>query len=833
MIKKTLVLLLLSTPVYAVDTQSSINSADAYWAKKANHTSTTGVDNYMSSRPAQNTGSSSTEGSNLGANARKNYSDPVKTQDMLNQFQSGKGGMVDLAGNQASNANTTNYDVCLFNNPKSPDLCANDKASSDAYKLCKQQNPQTWETACASMAGALAAVDFRSGCSNSKEYIKLSYIPNAGTNDINKLVLEVDPYLTGTKTNVNPLPAPASGVCTNGIIACNAGTFTNCKYYKWVDTGGGIPGFQLTNNMAEIGGCYCVNKSCGSDLPFLNGLQILRDLSRGASAAMLRSVGEDTQITDSKLDNANLTITINAAKISECSGTAKGSTPNAQTSDPQVNNLTEMSDKMTNGTNTNDYLAEAGTSATTMSENTPDSQGTDISASGFSDPATKTQWKADYQTNGNNYLKLVKSANDITTSGVKELSCTIKKNYGINSVITNKSNSGVIAGCTDDGLGMRLSETNVSGTNYYDMTVWDTNKGHIVGNVIDGSTGKATTTYWAGLPLNTTMPGSLGRKLQQWTVKGNTYCNGTEILSSATGKSFNTDYTFPQTCGEYGVQCWTFSWEYSFDYVDDVASEGLTDGCAVLDADTTCQLKDETIDGVVTRSNYLKKGITPLPSSKIFTGQVTGSNTIWQAGWETKRTYLCKKDTPPNADINDITKRADSINKSTVFDSATGDIAFTDKAKDAKGNFVETARTDSLKVSVQSPGTCDMVCKVSKIAIDTQVRTQVGSTVDTTNPSKPQRTGVNILPVTGSGTGTAAGQLSAIKSYNFTYCMPNNPANLTTVGSDWTCPLKPDETIEHPCSCPDEFGESVGKIVSLIEAAKSVKCSKETSVPVP
>ena len=88
MIKKTLVLLLLSTPVYAVDTQSSINSADAYWAKKANHTSTTGVDNYMSSRPAQNTGSSSTEGSNLGANARKNYSDPVKTQDMLNQFQS-------------------------------------------------------------------------------------------------------------------------------------------------------------------------------------------------------------------------------------------------------------------------------------------------------------------------------------------------------------------------------------------------------------------------------------------------------------------------------------------------------------------------------------------------------------------------------------------------------------------------------------------------------------------------------------------------------------------------------------------------------------------------
>jgi hypothetical protein len=267
MVKKILVLLLLSTSAYAVDTQLNIQSADEYWAKKANHTSTATVDTYMSTHRTQNTSGANQEAGQLGAGARQNYSSATSFGDMLNNYQAGKGGIVDLAGLITTSNKFTKYDLCIFNNPTNKSLCDGDKAASDAYKQCKAKNPTTWQTTCSTMAGALASVDFSSGCSNSKEYIKLSYIPNTSF-DIDTLVLFVDPTLSGTPTMVTPLPAPASGVCANGIITCDAGTFFNCKYYKWVDTGGGFPGFSPATNMSELGGCYCVNKSCGSNLPY-------------------------------------------------------------------------------------------------------------------------------------------------------------------------------------------------------------------------------------------------------------------------------------------------------------------------------------------------------------------------------------------------------------------------------------------------------------------------------------------------------------------------------------------------------------------------------------
>ncbi len=53
-----------------------------------------------------------------------------------------------------------------------------------------------------------------------------------------------------------------SGICQNGYIACNKGTWNNCRFFKW----------QWKNNMlgtyeepddTELGQCICVNNSCG------------------------------------------------------------------------------------------------------------------------------------------------------------------------------------------------------------------------------------------------------------------------------------------------------------------------------------------------------------------------------------------------------------------------------------------------------------------------------------------------------------------------------------------------------------------------------------------
>jgi hypothetical protein len=832
MIKKILVFLLLSTPAYAVDTQSNINAADAYWQKKADHTSTSTVDSYMGSHRTQNTTSASQEAGQLGAGARQNYSNASGLGAMLNNHQAGNGGVVDLAGLPSNNYKTTTYDLCLFNNPGKPELCANDKATSDAYKQCKTYNPTTWQTTCAGMAGALAKVDYKSGCSNSKEYIKLAYLPDTSTFDISTLALFVDPALNGVKTYLSPLPAPASGICANGIITCNAGTFSNCKYYKWIDTGGGMPGFALTNNMSELGGCYCVNKSCGSNLPLLNSAQILRDLSAGASSAILKSVGEGAQITDTQPEYGILTITVNAAKLSDCAGTAAGSKPSVTTSDPKVSNLTGIAQRMTNENPTTDFLEEAGASAKAAMENNQDPQGADISTEGFADPATRAQWKSSYQANGNNYYKTMRNINDITTSGYQDVSCAIKRNYVISNPIYQVPGSGQTWVSTDHLSTQTLTKSG----NSYSLIFW----GSKIGNQTltswtvsppTGTTNSTTTTPTGGSTTQTTTTTNSSTVLgtiESFAINVNADCNGS--VSFNKNSSFVVNY--PSPCGAPDIQSFYATWNYDFKYQQDISSEGISDSCSSLDSETNCRMKDEKIDGISTSVNYMQTGLVPLPACKTFSGQVNPSYTACRPWWEKKRTYSCLNPPNSNTDIDNIVKRADSINQTTTYNSATGDITFTDNAKDKNGNWGTSQQSDNLKVSVKSPGNCDMVCKVSFLQTDTQVRIENGSTINTPNPNDPQRTGVNVLPATG-GTGTTSGQKSAVKAYKYLYCNVNNPANITANSADWSCPVASDETVEVPCSCPNNFGKSVGKVTALIEAGKNMKCSKGTIVTAP
>ena len=54
-----------------------------------------------------------------------------------------------------------------------------------------------------------------------------------------------------------------SGVCANGFISCNAGTWNNCIPYRWEADSN----FRLNPsvvNMTDLSGCNCINNSCVS-----------------------------------------------------------------------------------------------------------------------------------------------------------------------------------------------------------------------------------------------------------------------------------------------------------------------------------------------------------------------------------------------------------------------------------------------------------------------------------------------------------------------------------------------------------------------------------------
>jgi hypothetical protein len=53
-----------------------------------------------------------------------------------------------------------------------------------------------------------------------------------------------------------------SGICANGIIKCDSGTWDNCKYYS-ISFNGSKLIFTKTFP-GDLSGCYCINNSCGA-----------------------------------------------------------------------------------------------------------------------------------------------------------------------------------------------------------------------------------------------------------------------------------------------------------------------------------------------------------------------------------------------------------------------------------------------------------------------------------------------------------------------------------------------------------------------------------------
>lgn len=94
--------------------------------------------------------------------------------------------------------------------------------------------------------------------STAHSYLDLSMtVQSTGDVTINA---QIDRDFNGAKEYSYSAPKIASGICTNGIVSCDAGTWNNCKYYTW--------GYNGTITLTETGrssasGCYCLNNSCG------------------------------------------------------------------------------------------------------------------------------------------------------------------------------------------------------------------------------------------------------------------------------------------------------------------------------------------------------------------------------------------------------------------------------------------------------------------------------------------------------------------------------------------------------------------------------------------
>jgi hypothetical protein len=101
-----------------------------------------------------------------------------------------------------------------------------------------------------------------------------------GSGGLSQLTIHEDTTMSGTPSYVYNVPFSVEGVCANGVIHCDPGTWNNCTNYVWTESNG----LTLTPAaITQMKSCYCINSSCGYVLDVDNAL---KDLGGGMVAAV-------------------------------------------------------------------------------------------------------------------------------------------------------------------------------------------------------------------------------------------------------------------------------------------------------------------------------------------------------------------------------------------------------------------------------------------------------------------------------------------------------------------------------------------------------------------
>ncbi len=117
---------------------------------------------------------------------------------------------------------------------------------------------------------------------SSAKFLEL-FIHPSGSGDLQQVIISQDLDADGAMDNVHTVPALVSGVCANGFISCDAGSWSNCRHFLWTsDAAGRVT--EAPASITDLGGCYCINSSCGSNLVWVNSAEGGEDKEEGRNA---------------------------------------------------------------------------------------------------------------------------------------------------------------------------------------------------------------------------------------------------------------------------------------------------------------------------------------------------------------------------------------------------------------------------------------------------------------------------------------------------------------------------------------------------------------------
>lgn len=473
----------------------------------------------------------------------------------------------------------------------------------------------------------------------------------SGTGDLGTVTIARDTDLDGTVDSTSKLPVPVSGICANGVVSCQPGSWNGCSFYRWdVDAAKAL---KLTAvDMPKLAGCYCINNSCGANLAWGNMPSVLRDLGGGMIGALTTA--------DPRYGVAEAVIDGPAIRYVGAQSTACSSNPGLPQTAYRSNPATIASDAYAASTGSAVFQALKGSSVGT---------------------GTSLQYR--HCTIERRVTVLKPAAEDI-----------ISRTSGGYSTIQNVSSFDFLMGSPADNSLAGGSCTLID----FRMTLHVTDPDRIVNARL--------TEFFADDWGQVRIDGQLvGSGPSPWTSTG---------LPPSKCELKKTFYAFPNldlkpwlTAGDHEV--WlrvavaTGGEGFAQVHVDVdnscKALEQLADGCGSTASDPQCKLDTELVDGVQTWINGVATGLKPLPQTRILGGPACPTD-LTRDFFLKDRTYRCS--------VDDVAKPDTS--RGTYIIDHSAETMLADRSRQSDGSFASSTRPFSLPDRGSVPA-CEPVCK--------------------------------------------------------------------------------------------------------------------------